>query len=94
VAGRRPVSDSGPPRPQGLSTDSTRTPLWQNLSKGLGFLIVVALFVLFCASTVDPHIRVDTPLALAFLTIASALIGIPAAYRIGIFRNGSSNGGP
>jgi hypothetical protein len=54
----------------------------------VGIWIVTVLFALFAISAVTSAVRLDEPVALAFLGIGSVLIGLPLGWRIAVLRNG------
>lgn len=64
---------------------------WQDLSRLAGLTIVAVLLALFVVGFFA-GIALDTPVTLAFLTIASGLIGLPSGVQLVLRRNG--NGGP
>ena len=72
---------------------STRPISWQAISRAVGLTIVLVLFLFFCISTITPRVTIDRTMALSFLGIASALIGIPSGYRL-VSRSGPGNGEP
>ena len=67
------------------------SPTWQQISRSIGLTIVIVLLVAFLIS-VYTGVVLDKSLTLAFLGIASALIGLPTGWQL-VRRNGSSNGG-
>jgi hypothetical protein len=63
---------------------------WQVVSRAAGLTIVFALLLAFLVEDALGH-RINTTVTLAFLTIATGLIGLPSGYTI-VKRNESSNG--
>jgi hypothetical protein len=60
------------------------------VSRALGVFIIVSILVSFIVDDALGR-SPDTAISLAFLTIATGLVGIPSGYSI-VKRNGSSNG--
>lgn len=65
---------------------------WQEVCRAVGLVMIVVLFVSFVASTIDHGIVIDRPLALTFLGIATALVGLPSGYRLIVARPNGKNG--
>jgi hypothetical protein len=59
----------------------------------VGLLMILTLFVSFIASSIDHDIVIDRPLALTFLGIATALIGLPSGWRLIVSRDGQTGSG-
>lgn len=74
------------PRPRGRVS-------WQELCRGVGLLMIVVLFISFVGSTLTRSVVIDRPLALTFLGIATALIGLPSGWRLIVSRNGQTGSG-
>ncbi len=66
-----------PSSPRALAT-------WQQCSRLVGLIIVLALLIVYVAGW-----KRSPTVTLGFLTIASALIGLPAGWQL-VKRNGSS----
>ena len=54
---------------------------WQEICRVSGLLIVIALLVAFLAGFATGR-HLDTTLTLAFLGVASSLIGIPSGWQL------------
>lgn len=52
--------------------------------------MILVLFISFVASTIDHDILIDRPMALTFLGIGTALIGLPSGWRLIVSRNGQT----
>lgn len=63
---------------------------WQQISRAVGLTIVLVLLVVFVISFFT-KITLDTTLTLAFLTIASFLLGAPSGFQLLIRRNGDGS---
>lgn len=65
---------------------------WQETCRIVGLAMIVVLFVSFVVSTIDHDVVVDRPLALSFLGIATALIGLPSGWRLIVARDDQGEG--
>ena len=63
-------------------------PEWTQISRAVGLLMVVILLVAFLISNFA-GVSLDPTLTLAFLGVASGLIGLPSGWQL-VRRNGNS----
>jgi hypothetical protein len=80
------VGTSGGSRNAGGST-------WQVICRALGVSIITVLFAVEMISAFVASVNPDRTVALAFLGIAAALVGIPSGYRLLVSRDGSTGSG-
>jgi uncharacterized membrane protein len=59
---------------------------WQEVSRAVGLTIVLVLLIVFCIGFFA-HVDLDRTITLAFLGIASGLIGLPSGWQL-VRRNG------
>lgn len=64
---------------------ATREFTWQQISRAAGLTIVIAVLVVYVAG-----LKRDTNVTLAFLAVATGLLGLPSAFQI-VRRNGGSS---
>lgn len=62
---------------------------WTNVSRAIGVWIILCLLAAFMVSTFA-EIRLDSTVVLAFLGVATTLIGVPAGVNIVIRRQDNS----
>ena len=67
--------------------ETRRRITWTALSRIIGLVIVIALLVAFLLGR-----PLDRPIALAFLGIATGLLGLPSGYSV-VKRNGERRNG-
>jgi len=71
-------------------TAKRKPSLWPTISRASGLAIIFSLLVAYLIAEAFGT-RLDAPIALAFLSIATGLVGAPSGWLL-IKRNGSSNG--
>ena len=73
---------------------AARTPVWtwQTISRIIGLVIIIALLATFMVAFITAK-PLNSSLTLAFLGVASGLIGLPSGWQL-IRRNGASRNGP